>query len=139
MFATVAMEGTDTFDAVSRAYSYIFGRPWRLIWYSLVAAAYGLVVTAFVLIFTSAMIAAPIYIGGWAMGANFDQIRAFLWNPAWQFPVEAGWGVKKTRGGTGNLPSTGGRLARRPLPVYHQETTHCKPSPSFPVGHETCY
>jgi len=94
MFATVAMEGTDTFDAVSRAYSYIFGRPWRLIWYSLVAAAYGLVVTAFVLIFTSAMIAAPIYIGGWAMGANFDQIKAFLVNPAWAFPAEAGLGVK---------------------------------------------
>ena len=94
MFATVAMEGTDTFDAVSRAYSYIFGRPWRLIWYTLVAAAYGLTVTAFVLIFTSAMIAAPIYIGGWAMGANFDQIKAFLVNPVWAFPAETGLGVK---------------------------------------------
>ena len=94
MFATVAMEGTDTFDAVSRAYSYIFGRPWRLIWYTLVATVYGLIVTAFVLVFTSAMIAAPIYIGGWAMGANFDQIKAFLANPAWLFPAEAGLGVK---------------------------------------------
>ncbi len=94
MFATVAMEGTDTFDGVSRAYSYIFGRPWRLIWYSLVATVYGLIVTAFVLHFTRAMVMAPIHIGGWAMGENFGLIKSFITSPTCAFPDGAGLGVK---------------------------------------------
>ncbi|MBM4019404.1 MAG: hypothetical protein FJ288_13965 [Planctomycetes bacterium] len=38
---TIAAEGTDTFDAISRSVSYITSRPWRYIFYTLFAAAYG--------------------------------------------------------------------------------------------------
>lgn len=41
MYPTIAVEGSDSFDAVSRAFSYIFAKPWRVIFYSLVAVIHG--------------------------------------------------------------------------------------------------
>jgi len=38
---TVAVEGSDAFDAISRSFSYGFGHPIRMIWYSLLALIYG--------------------------------------------------------------------------------------------------
>jgi len=38
---TIAVEGTDCFDAISRSYSYLFGRPIRLVWYAVLAIVYG--------------------------------------------------------------------------------------------------
>ena len=43
MYPTIAAEGTDSFDAISRSFSYLFARPWRLAFYALVAVAYGAV------------------------------------------------------------------------------------------------
>lgn len=40
----IATEGNDSFDAVSRAYSYVFGRPWRLLFYTAEAYIYGTIV-----------------------------------------------------------------------------------------------
>jgi hypothetical protein len=48
MYTTLSTEGTDTFDAVSRTYSYVFESPWHYLWYSLVAILYGAVLTLFV-------------------------------------------------------------------------------------------
>lgn len=41
MSAAVAVEETDAFDAISRAFSYVYQRPLRLLWYVLVAAFLG--------------------------------------------------------------------------------------------------
>lgn len=41
MYPTIAVEGSDSFDAVSRAFSYVFAKPWRVIFYSLVAIVHG--------------------------------------------------------------------------------------------------
>ncbi len=38
---TVAVEGSDAFDAISRSFSYGFGHPIRTVWYSLLALVYG--------------------------------------------------------------------------------------------------
>lgn len=48
MYPTIAAEGTDSFDAISRSFSYLFARPWRLAFYALVALAYGAVTFLFV-------------------------------------------------------------------------------------------
>lgn len=40
----IAAEGNDSFDAISRSYSYVFGRPWRLAFYALVAFIYARIV-----------------------------------------------------------------------------------------------
>ncbi|MEX1016965.1 MAG: hypothetical protein WDZ31_09475 [Phycisphaeraceae bacterium] len=44
LLPALAVEGTDAFDAISRAYSYVFGRPWRYLFYSALALVYGAVV-----------------------------------------------------------------------------------------------
>ena len=51
MFPTISSEGTDAFDAISRAFSYVYSRPWRYIFYHIVAAVYGAVICTFVVVF----------------------------------------------------------------------------------------
>lgn len=41
MWPTIAVEGSDGFDAISRSYSYLYSRPWRTAWYAVVATIYG--------------------------------------------------------------------------------------------------
>jgi len=51
----VAAEGTDSFDAVSRGFSYVYSRPWHYVWYQLVSSAYGYVCIGFVILFAIGM------------------------------------------------------------------------------------
>jgi hypothetical protein len=48
MYATISTEASDGFDGFSRAYSYVFSRPWHYAWFAIVALAYGAVVITFV-------------------------------------------------------------------------------------------
>lgn len=48
LFPAIAIEGTDAFDAVSRAFSYVMGRPWRFLFYTLAALVYGAITYTFV-------------------------------------------------------------------------------------------
>jgi hypothetical protein len=45
---TIAAEGSDSFDAISRSISYISSRPWRYIFYTVLSAAYGCLTFVFV-------------------------------------------------------------------------------------------
>lgn len=51
----VAAEGTDSFDAVSRGFSYVYSRPWHYLWYQLVSSVYGYVCIGFVILFAITM------------------------------------------------------------------------------------
>lgn len=51
MYPTIAVEGSDSFDAISRSFSYVFARPWRYLLYTLVALVYGTVCYLFVRFF----------------------------------------------------------------------------------------
>ncbi|HXX93126.1 MAG TPA: hypothetical protein VEN81_05800 [Planctomycetota bacterium] len=51
----VAAEGTDSFDAVSRGFSYVYSRPWHYLWYQLVTSVYGYICIGFVIVFAIAM------------------------------------------------------------------------------------
>lgn len=79
----VAVEGTDSFDAVSRGFSYVYSRPWHYLWYQLVGAAYGFVCIAFVLLFSVTMV----HLGLSTGGAGFD---LFLVEEAPQPPKHPG-------------------------------------------------
>ena len=48
MSATISAEGTDSWEAVSRAYSYVYQRPWHFLWYFIVALVYGAVIVFFI-------------------------------------------------------------------------------------------
>ncbi len=66
-FPTIAVEGSDAFDAFSRSFSYIYQRPWRAAFYGLVATAYGALCLLFVKLFVRLGLAVVYVIVGWTM------------------------------------------------------------------------
>jgi hypothetical protein len=51
MFGAVAYDNSDAFDALSRSFNYVYLRPWRLAFYTLLAAVYGSICYLFVRFF----------------------------------------------------------------------------------------
>jgi len=51
MFPAVAYDGSDCFDAISRSFSYIYAKPWRMVFYTAIAAVYGAFCYTFVRFF----------------------------------------------------------------------------------------
>jgi hypothetical protein len=68
MWATVSVEGTDAFDALSRSYAYTYHRPWRLLWYVLFAAFLAIASMFVVKLFASSAIA----LGNWSIDWGLD-------------------------------------------------------------------
>jgi len=52
MFPAVAYDGSDCFDAISRSFSYVYAKPWRMVFYTAIAAVYGAICYTFVRFFT---------------------------------------------------------------------------------------
>ena len=48
LYPAIAVEGSESFDALSRVYHYVFFRAWRLIFYNVVALVYGAATYLFV-------------------------------------------------------------------------------------------
>jgi len=59
MFPAVAYDGSDCFDAISRSFSYIFSKPWRMGFYTAVAVVYGAICYMFVRFFAFLLLIAP--------------------------------------------------------------------------------
>jgi len=98
MTPAISAEGTDAFDGISRAYSYIYSRPWRFIWYCLIALGYGLLCVAFIYLFTwltveSTLAAAKIGLKAIYGKAKFLDIQEFY--RTWHFKHGANvhWGT----------------------------------------------
>lgn len=51
MFPAVAYDGSDCFDAISRSFSYVYARPWQMIFYTAIAAVYGSICYLFIRVF----------------------------------------------------------------------------------------
>jgi hypothetical protein len=91
MSATISTEGTDSWEAVTRSYSYVYQRPWHYIWYSLVAIAYGAVLVFFI----GFMSSLTVYLAKWGVSetpfirtAKWDRDPTFLFVYA---PTSFGW------------------------------------------------
>ena len=85
MYPAIAVEGSDSFDALSRSVSYVFARPFRAILYGVVAAIYGTITYLFVRLFAFiALLAAHTFVkwgvigGGTGVGPNADALDV-LW------------------------------------------------------------
>jgi hypothetical protein len=63
MYATVSAEGSDTFDALSRSYNYVFQSFWNYLWYSFVAILYGAALVFFVVFMGSLVV----YLTKWSL------------------------------------------------------------------------
>lgn len=91
MYATISTEGSDSFDALSRSYSYVLTNPWHYIWYALVALAYGAVVVFFVGFMGSLMV----YLGKWGISQTpFISASYVNREPEYLFqyaPTSFGW------------------------------------------------
>lgn len=61
MYPTIAIEGSDSFDAISRSFSYVFARPWRMIFYSVLSLIYGALCFIFVRYFVYVMLSVTRY------------------------------------------------------------------------------
>ena len=51
MFPAVAYDGSDSFDAISRSFSYVYAKPWRMTFYTFITAIYGSICYTFVRFF----------------------------------------------------------------------------------------
>src|SRR5580704_2740132 len=64
MYTTISAEGSDSFDALSRSYSYVYQAPWQYLWYGLVATLYG----AALVFFVGFMASLIVFLGKWGIG-----------------------------------------------------------------------
>jgi hypothetical protein len=91
MYATVSAEGSDTFDALSRSYSYVYQKPWSYVWYTVVAVVYGMALVFFVGLVGSL----TIYLGKWGVSQTpFISAKFADREPEYLFvyaPTSYGW------------------------------------------------
>lgn len=52
MFPTIAYEDSDCFDAISRSFSYVYAKPWRMGCYVIIASVYGAICYMFIRFFS---------------------------------------------------------------------------------------
>ena len=89
MYPTIAVEGSDSFDAISRSFSYLYARPWRLALYTAVAVVYGAVTYLFVRLFIYVMLVlAHKFVGIGFFLAHADSTGP-LWPTMWPSPTTA--------------------------------------------------
>ena len=75
MFPAVAYDGSDAFDAMSRSFSYVFSRPWRMCFYTLIAAVHGAVCYISVRLFAFLLLSATHLVFSLAFGLGGDAER----------------------------------------------------------------
>jgi hypothetical protein len=78
MWPTIAMEGTDAFDAISRSFNYFFARPVKTLWCWLVAGVYGLVAVGVAAALVYVTLALALGSVGYGMGPYFSEIGMCL-------------------------------------------------------------
>jgi hypothetical protein len=86
MTATISAEGTEAWEAISRAYNFLVIAPWRFIFYSLLAIAYG----AVLIFFVGLMGSLAVYLSKWGTSLATTSTR----DPAYLFvyaPESYGW------------------------------------------------
>jgi len=79
MYPTVAVEGSDSFDAISRSFSYVFARPWRMLWYTLVAIVYGAICYLFVRFFIWILLSATWFFVNWFLNGQPRTYWPMMW------------------------------------------------------------
>ncbi len=81
MYPTIAVEGSDSFDAISRSFSYVFAMPWRMIFYTAVALVYGALTFLFCRFFVYIMLGMTHYFLGWWLHGQAAQYWPEIWPP----------------------------------------------------------
>lgn len=91
MYPTIAAEDSDSFDAISRSFSYVYAVPWRLAFYSFLGLVYGVITNLFVSFALFLLLAATHLFMGWGM-TFFGHVHGWYsgqskLNAIWPAPV----------------------------------------------------
>ncbi|GJQ50083.1 putative membrane protein [Candidatus Kuenenia stuttgartiensis] len=78
MYPTISAEGSDAFDAVSRAYSYVISRPKRFLGYCGIYIVYGIICVSIVAFFAWLVIHLSFCTVGFGMGEKFYTVKAYI-------------------------------------------------------------
>jgi len=83
MFPAVAYDGSDAFDALSRSFSYVFSRPWRMGFYTLMAAVHGAICYICVRLFAFLLLSVTRLLVSFAVGIGGagDKLEAIWAKP----------------------------------------------------------
>src|SRR5262249_36656869 len=114
MAAPISTEGTDTWEAVSRSYSYVYQAFWHYLFYSVMALLYGAAVVFFVGFMGSLMV----YLAKWGVSQGTWGSR----EPSYLFvyaPTSFQWRSLLLQGGMAEIPA-GDRPEVRSLTVGDQ-------------------
>jgi hypothetical protein len=107
MWGVIAYENSDTFDAVSRSFSYVYSKPWRLSFYTLLAAIYGSISYLFVRFFAFILLGTSrwfLSLGIWSSGNKAQQLNKLvaIW-PKPEFFNLLGSGLEISRNATESI------------------------------------
>jgi hypothetical protein len=87
MYPTIAVEGSDSFDAISRSFSYVYARPWRMLFYTVIAILYGALCYFFVRFFLFLMLTLTHHFVGAGTYANVaGDTPIEMWPQMWPQP-----------------------------------------------------
>jgi hypothetical protein len=89
MYPTIAVEGSDSFDAISRSFSYLYARPWRLAFYTAVSVVYGSACYLFVRLFIYLVLALTHRSVALGLFTHADSTAPLL-SALWPDPATAG-------------------------------------------------
>ncbi|UCC23001.1 MAG: hypothetical protein JSW23_02720 [Planctomycetota bacterium] len=83
MFPAVAYDGSDCFDAISRSFSYVYSKPWRMGFYTAVAMVYGAICYVFIRFFAFLLLWSTrwfLLLGVWVKSSNKEAGKlAAIW------------------------------------------------------------
>jgi hypothetical protein len=89
MYPTIAVEGSDSFDAISRSFSYVYARPWRMLFYTAAALVYGAATYIFVHYFLWVMLVLAHHFVSMGIFTKADNTRDLL-AVMWPSPTDTG-------------------------------------------------
>jgi len=78
MFPAIAYENSDSFEAINRSFSHVFARPWRMAFYTFVAAVYGAACYIFVRLFMFILLSAThgfLRLGLWVGSSQVSSVN----------------------------------------------------------------
>ncbi len=107
MYPTIAVEGSDSFDGISRSIMYVYSHPWHTLFYGLVTVIYGALTYLFVrfflflaLLLTHMFVGWGLIGGGETLGSSADKLDLLWAAPTFenlyagmQWQALGGWSV----------------------------------------------
>lgn len=109
MYPAIAVEGTDSFDAITRSFNYVYNRPWRLGLYSLISLVYGSICYLFVRFVLFMVLVVAHAFAGWWLFSHAGSGEP-LWTTIWATPQLADLAIKPDFFALGPMQSTGAWL-----------------------------